>query len=400
MAKLQAESTIRVAFGRVAWFPDLNVRQEKFSADSGTSKTLIRSFANSGFDHVNERVVVSPIELLWPEKELAKRAVEERTAEIARLEAAGVTNQEAHMLAVVYKKLYTHNGKVIVPDLLGCTGNRRSMCFPLAMVLKVKEAGVNADVDKLIDDQISVLVMHFASPMEREIAQIRENEHKALGFEKLSIADKLHGAKELFELGANNSVMRNAFKDSEGQKLWHLCNLNQRWPKVRIFERLLADPTKVPDALNYTSIPFKDLPVLSARSSQSDLDDWNRKEEAKGNARLDLLTETTLDEQLVKLAGGGGPKPKKIMSADQINGVCGQNPIKVIQTLGDVIKTHNTELLKPFLGAAPSINVITDLAKDSDFESLQTVLTKVGEMKGKARKAIVAEMLSLVEKAS
>jgi hypothetical protein len=82
--------------------------------------------------------------------------------------------------------------------------------------------------------EIPAVINEWDNEKQRIEQNILENERKTEGMLKPSHADSMAAALLMYREGLNQAAFRRTFKDGTGQKLWYLCQIDQKFPKLNI----------------------------------------------------------------------------------------------------------------------------------------------------------------------
>ena len=298
----------------------------------------------------------------------------ERKLELERLEAIYAKNTadpDATAKLTVFKKLYCEDdGSLIVPKVWAVTGHQRSICLPYAFELRLNGKGESilskSERDAIGDSplpsnwtakeaMVPALIVHFDNEGERTRMQVRENEGKVDGATLPDPLDRLASTRVMLASGMRQADVRECYTASEGVKLCHLIIHDNRFPKLRLWERLHMDPTKEPtEALEYRKIDGPTLPKITRRSDREALDSYNQREKNKAatkkNANFvaeEFMSEKDVDQWYREEMAGGSSSDKqtKIMDKNKVKELAtGQKDYAAKAALNAVLKNDGAEL--------------------------------------------------------
>ena len=340
MAKAKMLSQV-IHPSQIIWFRDTNLARK--TGDYGNLDSLKESLVNTGWQLTGD----GTIECEKLPEHLKARAFDERSSRWLELQTQAKVDPKKLVDLSVFEELYTKNGKIVEPEYLGISGNRRSEVFFDAMVIR-------RSAQQPISDEIPVMVKHYDSPLDRLSEQMRENEWKLVGFKQPSPVDKLLAAKEAIELGASQARVRELFKDGMGIKLWWIVELNARFPELRIVERMQLDP-KDPEFVNVQSAKFDDLQKLGLRSNPEALAAHNgkirEKMEISGSSEEEILSKQSapisaseVDSYFRGKREGGNAD--KIMKKETIENLSKNSPSSVARDCFKSVMTNNTDHMR------------------------------------------------------
>jgi hypothetical protein len=347
----------------------------RLSGDYGNTKEAISSLTKNGWWFTGDGTIeVEKISDVWKE-----RAVKELTAKWESLKNAAVADAKSAPALHVFETIQTRKGKLIVPDYMAVSGNRRLTSLP--------EANVNRYVASKPDNviplitEVLVIVQSFASDKDRLVAQILENEGKTQGFAGTSNKDKIMGAKRILEYGGLQADIRKAYKDGMGQKLYGILVLATRFPDLDIVNRLIELKPEDPRFVRFEGIKFSDLPKLVLRSDSDALGKENAKLRTSGKETMRALSSEDLEQFLQD--GKTGVNDPKIMKKENIVALSTQNPNTAVQDVAKSIVNNNQDTLSKYVANAVAYNALGSLIDQGvgpDLESILVSLTKAQDL--------------------
>lgn len=248
--------TYAVKLSQMHWFPAMNENRAKqpYLAPAETTKSgqegkekwdTFYSLVNSGWETelpaqgvlLNANGTVS-LEAKKGPYTVAK-AIEERKAYIAAVTKAGET-----ALANMCKELWFPGGKAIEPVLCGNSGFTRGLSMPRVVLEQAQRAAKEGKKFDPASVVVYVSVCQFKTELERLQKQARENELRKLGMD-VTWPDRIKSAKaqlaSLPESKRNQIVLRQVFGDGNGQKLYAVIVADERFPELRLVERIGMD---------------------------------------------------------------------------------------------------------------------------------------------------------------
>lgn len=392
-----AKHVILEVLGMCHWFPELNHRRAvdkdgnttdqpaKLDASDPKTKELIASIRDRGYDpqypcvigDITDDLKVKAVEILTGLYNLYKAAMNQPS-----------TKPEDYARLAAFEYWYTKPAKkgkdreIIVPEYLGCTGNRRSFC--------VFEAGVqrlllpeNAQSDPFNNPgqfleplKIFAIHEHFDDTAARTIRQLAENTAKTEGFKTVNVFEVLYAVKHDVETGRiKQKDLREVYKDGEGQKMHGFLTMNARFPNLKLFERLRL-PEKNPKAIIWGKLPQGQFAEIVRRSDSMANDAWNAKEAGKaGGGKPEMFA----DEKAVDEWFDGWRKPKtneqKMMAKDTIQGLQKSSTVSLFRELLTDVLTMKMTNIDRITNLAPTFNAVNDLSKSPVFNKVSSLLT-------------------------
>ena len=383
MAKANILSQI-VAYASVIWFRERN--RARSAGDYGKSDDLLRSMTERGWVLDEDGTV--RVEECTPE--MLERALTLRQEEWDRLKTQAAADPTKSIDLVVWEERFVSNGKLIKPTYVGVTGNRRDSVSQDASVARRKKG-------EAIITEIPVIVRHYGSAMERLADQVGENHFKGLGAVLPSDQDNLIAARELVEYGASQADLRRTFKDGVGQKLWGICALNNRFPELRIIERMLLKPEDE-GFINMKAVHYKDLPTMLTRSNAEEL---AKKNESLLNQGKETLRPADADDVMRYLSA---PKAEgnaaKVMKGETVRNLSESFPCVAIRAAFKAVADNSIDELKPYRELyATTLNGVDTLVKSDDLPQIEYVVSKLVLAKGEARQALFDRIIAAIDNA-
>lgn len=244
--------SIMVPYSEIHWIVSRN--KGRPTGDYGNLKELTESMFEHCYDkNVGKLAVVEKID----DKSKAE-AIKEREETHAALKAASKADAGKLAELAAFEEMFCDGkGKIKAPTYLGVTANRRGQAFYKAMVMR-------RIADKPLDLMWPIEVRIFASESERLLCLWRENVGHTVGFLEPSRADYLTAVDQFMKLGEKQSFIRDQLGATKGVQAWFICVFNERFPKLRILERLLKKPTD-PDYVDIKKLNYRALQGLNKR---------------------------------------------------------------------------------------------------------------------------------------
>lgn len=405
--------SINVRFARIAWFRDLNkARPSGYYGSDKELESLRRGLAEEGWwpdvNGVIEAEAISP--------ERVKIALEERQRQWDNLKIESQSNADRLIDLKVYEELFVENGKLVKPEYIGITGNRRASQFYLAMVLRrrmIMERGKMAPEEKaqaekelslepVLPDTIGVIVGDYSDPQVRLEAQVRENEGKRKYFLGSSPLDQLLFARELLSMGSNQSRLRRVFTSATlGVKYYFICLLDARFPNVKIIDRCKLPPVDsegkpTPGYIHIPSVRQEDLQSMGQRLSAEETDAYNRKLLAKGLPARPPVTEQEVMDYFAdpKTAQTNGTQQAKVMDRNAIKGIGDVHPNPLVAETAKAVYSNNGDPLKKFIAIADACKALLTLEEQGDYPFAEKLLIALAKAaKGKERNELEAKLM-------
>lgn len=386
-----------VHFSKIAWLPRLNFgrgfgEDSRISNDpkehSGEDKRLSRSIAlHKGWDGQWPATVI-PMRDEWMEEVMAfrKNALEQALANVG-------ASLQADIWAAFHTLRFGEPDKLIVPEFLGATGNRRSMILPHSVILALTSSeegmpgplsrqeseSIEGWISRVFNLNIPVNFKDISSENDILMVQIRENALGAEGKKEVSPTVNLRNARKMIEAGMRQADVQREF-GSIGQKLYGINVLDMQVADLNLLERINADEKTMPDAIPFGKLPNNLTNIIAATSIDPEaIDKYNEK--APEKLRLSRMTTAVeVNEWLKKIVDGKKAAP--VMNAEGLDNAMRRfkdNPLVVSALLA---AKHNDA--SKYLSDATALNTpvktLSELrAMPETFDSATRLLVAVKE---------------------
>lgn len=396
MAKHHATGTLGaiVRFALIGFLKKLNVARE--DGDYGKTDDLINTFTRDGWRKTGDGTI--DVELFEETKagdpqELIAEILTERETKWQALKDAVATDSSKTIELKVFEDIFvSKNGKLITPEYLGVSGNRRSTVFFDAMVARRK-----AQPPMAIVDEVPIFVKTFDTLAARLECQIGENELKKEGFLPMSDSNRLRSAKRLVELGGTQDMLRRCYSSSIGQKMYWIIELNRRFPAVKIFDRMLLKADQ-PDWIKISAVRGADLPELGLRTDPEKLDERNKKLKIQGKAPIAPANEADIREYFGNAKSSTSNKDK-ILEREKIEVLSKNFPLDVSRMMAEVVMQNDTTALEKLRDEANAYNALTRLIEQGEYPEMENLLlglVRVG--KGEQRDNLFKQIEKMLPK--
>ncbi len=424
-----AAKQVLITLASCVWFPELNVRRAfdtankvftkepaVFNSEDPDTKALIESFRDRGYDP-QYPCVVGPIT-----KDQVKDAVARRNAEWLGLQNALKLNgspENAAKLAAFEFFYLTDKKKIIEPEYLGCTGNRRSACIFEAGVQRLlltlkggnerfpKDIEVNKHPEKVLKGlEIYAVSESFADDDARHIRQIAENTAKTEGFKELAPVECLLQLRDGVETGRiKQTQLRDMFKAGTGQKMYGVLILNSRFPKLRVLERIML-PVANKDSIPWPKLPQGGsgesgakvgFPTVLCRTNRVELDAYNNKMQKENPEKVrTFMTETDVEAQIQAWKLGEG-NADKIMEKPLMKTIQSASSVKVVRDLFEDVLLNKKVAIDRLTAVAPTFNALDNLIGTACFNGVNTLLQLVDSTPDAERLVLVERLIAAAQ---
>lgn len=369
------------------------------------NSALISSLRETkGFSQLLAPVVGSPIT-----KEELKQAMVARQAEWDALKAnkeAGPQDEGMKRL-IAFEFIFTHKGKLIEPEIMGATGNRRYFASFEAFFRIFRDSNLSLkDVGKVdYSLMVPVAVTEFASDLERFGAQLEENEMRDVGVQNTSYIDNLYAINSRLPTGKiSQSWLRQKMGATSGQKYWHFLKIHNARPGLDLINRVMPEKEKAGVGGGYLSwgklgSKFNDLVKISIASDPVTLAEYNadREREGKPDKKLTaLVTDDQVNEALKGLMVQTGNKTKMAeRSAIEAIAISGSK-VRALAAKA-ILDPKGGEVYDLRLGAEDSaLNAIDTIFDDKEsFPVIEALLSRFAASEEKVRKHVLKQLTTI-----
>lgn len=384
-----------IHYGNVGWFESMNVSrgQHRVAPKAKTFEDLIVSMQVSGWQDGPEHApVLGPLSLV--SEAVIKTEVERRAAEIElahRLVVATPGDAAASAKLSVLREAYClPDGTPRKIEHWGVTGHCRALGAIEAAIRRktgTTPKDVGDDIPSGFNWMIPVDIKSFSTLADALFAQVLENEKKDLGFSRPSAVDRLYGARALYRQGVSQTRLRDAYKASEGQRLWAILRLDGRFPRLKVFERLTIPAAKLKEMgidrpkLDLTPMQPQDLLTLRRQAFPDELDGLNRSRRQEGQPDLPLLSEDECEARLLVLSVKGNAGGKGGMSKAEFGDWTSQvsgNPIAWAALTA--VKSKDTGSSVMIQDTAEAMSGVVGLYKNLTAEQWAYMSVKLGKL--------------------
>ena len=299
----------------------------------------------------------------------------------------------------VFEEMYVHNGKLIEPKYLANMCFQRGSVFFKSMVERRKlatddtyaklarttiEEQARSGNDGSLRDLWPVTIRSYADEGERISDQLNENTGKNRGATPLSDLAQLKIATIYWDLCYPQTRFRKEFSsDTMGQKLYYICELNARFPSLRIVERMRTDAASEQN-LPFTSCKHTDLTDL-AHATDPDYGRTVFEQKSIGKNQFLLKSESFPDGVKHPAKGDvvedyfrrlkNGPITPPIMKRKEMLDIIKQSGNDVIKDTVRAILENNMDHFQGHLNAKHEHNLLCEIQRLGGLERANRVLT-------------------------
>lgn len=264
----------------------------------------------------------------------------------------------------VFKELYLKPGteEFIVPIYSGNAGFRRASTFFAAMV---QRAGNRKDgVPNPISGLVPVRPTVYETTADRIFDQQMENEMIGLGAVKMADLDKLKVTMALYREGCREVRVRQLYSSSTGQKTYGICEANQNWPSLNIYDRFMQ-ASETPGYIPWGPVRGDVLVKMNNRfeADRKRAEGLPLKKDERALEPIPLQEVTDYFNDRAKLATGDGNAGKSMAKKDMEAG-SKNHKLKLVRKVFDSVIGNTQANLKTFMDHDVTLNTITDLIQE------------------------------------
>lgn len=377
-----------VEFGRVWWNDNRNYRKE--ARPDGNIKALLQSMT-PGWNSNSDPVIAMKLGCLDFDEAEVKVALEFRQKGLEALTLGATSDASLRFKLQAFRMLYCDShGKLIVPQYAAssCFGRQSVYLDAVAKFLALKDKQskmTQEDLERLkwsdptiplVKDlepvlQVPCVIYDFASEFERLECQVKENERKLVGNLPPNDLDTFRAAVTLFRTQLlPESYFRQTFNATRGVKYYSICFLNNRFPDLRIIDRILSEPTAA------GHIPLKSVDYRMVQSFKVRILTQEGVVTRKGKDQLPIEV-----EEITKYFGD--PKaetvrPKQVLNTDVWKSLSEAEPNIVVRKMAVGHLSNNQDfMVKTLRPNADVFNLVLELIESGRSEIAKTVLMQI-----------------------
>lgn len=361
-------AAILVQFALVAWRQKNNFRSKE---NYGESNDIKNSLAKHQWV-LDNPVPVTDITEAEIVAEMSERQVTYDTYK-------GIVNPTPAQVVEfeTFKQLFLDpEGNLVKPKYSGNAGFRRSTIFFAAMVQRAVDRAKPENVEHTISGLVPVRVTTYATPVDRIIDQQRENELMAFGAVKMADLDKLKVTKALYSEGCREIKVRELYSSSVGQKAYGICQADQNWPTLNIYNRFFL-PVEAPGFIPWGPVRGEVLIRQNARfeADRKRSEGLPLKADERGLEPIGVQEVTDYYLDRAKLATDGNAT-KSMAKKDMESGAKNHKLLAVRKVFDSVI--GNTQVnLKSMLDHSLAMNGITELVTKDEGKTYGDIADRV-----------------------
>ncbi len=405
MAKHETLSVV-VPFGQILWVRELN--QARPSGNYGTDAQLkqlridlaqqcwLKDVGHIAGEKLTPKTEWEIDGKMVPMSTYVSAEMELRENKRKLYESESKLNSDKAAKWAVFQRLFMKGGKLVVPTVVGITGNRRSSEFEAAMELRLsmKENPEVKDSRQYtiddIDDLVPINLDDFSNEEYRLSAQTRENDFKLRDFLPSSHVDRLLIVRRMLALGANqNKIRKTVSSDTMGVKLYFICLFNSLYRDLRIIERCQLEEDKVPPdglsnkvgspmgPINITQVKHTVLQQFGQRRTPESTDEFNKSKAQRGKEPVTVLTEEEVGEYFRDPTADSGPKEPKMLDKGGVKTMSEINGNPIIKKAAAAILKNDTSGLNKLEEIGIGCEVLMTLRDEGDYPHAETILTAI-----------------------
>lgn len=246
----------------------------------------------------------------------------------------------------------TKDGKIITPKYKAIYGFRRGAGMVAAMYLTMSDPKLLRDTNLVFSTEIPITVYDFkfeGGDYVRTMMHLRENSAKRTGVKEVTLRSMIREAWELYCQGASESQLMHALcpdKRGMAQKLHRICQVNQRYPKGKVIDKIL-NGTYDPKPVHKESI-------------------YNLFLKNEEKAPLEKVSHYFTQPQNYSPKGEiKTGNEKKMMDKESIRSIT-QRPVNIVAQVADAIISNDSTYLNVYNKYASLINPVVEAVTQQD----------------------------------
>lgn len=345
----------------VLWSKNFSRLNSPFDPSAPKTKELIESIATHGIQDDRPVVVVKAT------KDEVAEMVADRQTILANLQAIyqdKPTKENEHALKVRQYEWLDEKRNVRKPVYRVVSGNTRVSCTPFALTKRAIEDGTFSYEKVLGETRWAAKVYETLSREELVKMQALENELNKTGTADPSQRDKYLNVLEMVSLGSGESDCRKIYKDGTGRRLFYAAVLTNRFPALKLKERILSDdPTFM---FNLSKLHHSDDRPVITRTNKELLEKENAKLQAAGGQLLTEMTEADVFEWMEmkmgrKAAATPATEATKALDKKKVANVADNSPNAVVKASMEAVRTGNMEHVEKIMPLTDGVNALVKI---------------------------------------
>lgn len=379
----------------VLWSKNFSRLNSPFNPNDSKTKELIDSIATHGIR--DDRMVV----LVKATKDEVNEMVADRQTILANLLAIyqdKPTKENEHALKVRKFLWCDEKDQVRRPLYRVASGNTRISATPFAMTKRAIAEDSFAYETVIGEPRWSAKIHDSMSREELVMMQALENELNKTGTADPTQRDKYLNVLEWVSLGAGESDCRKVYKDGTGRRLYYAAVLTNRFPALKLKERILSDDPTF--CFNLSKLHHSDDRPVITRTNKELLEKENVKLQAAGGALLTEMTEADVFEWMEmkmgrKVSDTPAVESTKALDKKKVANVADNSPNAVVKASMEAVRTGNMEHIERIMPLTDGVNALSKIGAHT---KLFAVLGHIADLSPEDRESAIAECSKVVSK--
>lgn len=379
----------------VLWSKNFSRLNSPFNPNDPKTKELIDSIATHGIR--DDRMIV----VVKATKDEVNEMVADRQTILANLLAIyqdKPTKENEHALKARKFLWCDEKDQVRRPLYRVASGNTRISATPFAMVKRAIAEDSFAYETVIGEPKWSAKIHDSMSREELVMMQALENELNKTGTADPTQRDKYLNVLEWVSLGAGESDCRKVYKDGTGRRLYYAAVLTNRFPALKLRERILSDDPTF--CFNLSKLHHSDDRPVITRTNKELLEKENVKLQAAGGQLLTEMTEADVFEWMeMKMGRKASETPAaestKALDKKKVANVAENSPNAVVKASMEAVRTGNMEHIERIMPLTDGVNALSKIGAHT---ILFALLGHIADLSPEDRESAIADCSKVVSK--
>lgn len=379
----------------VLWSKNFSRLNSPFDPTSPKTRELIESIATHGIQDDRPVVVVKATK-----DEVAEMVADRQTilANLLAIYQDKPTKENEHALKVRQYLWLDDKQNIRKPTYRVVSGNTRVSCTPFALTKRAIEDGTFAYESVIGETKWAAKVYETLSREELVKMQALENELNKTGTADPSQRDKYLNVLEMVSLGASEADCRKIYKDGTGRRLYYAAIITNRFPSLKLKERILSDDPTF--CFNLSKLHHSDDRPVITRTNKELLDKENAKLQAAGGQLLTAMTEADVFEWMEmkmgrKTVDAPVAETTKALDKKKVALVADNSPNAVVKASMEAVRTGNMEHIERIMPLTVGVNALTKIGPHT---ILFALLGHIAALSPEDRESAIADCSQAVGK--
>ncbi len=379
----------------VLWSKNFSRLNSPFNPNDPKTKELIDSIATHGIR--DDRMIV----VVKATKDEVNEMVADRQTILANLLAIyqdKPTKENEHALKSRKYLWCDEKDQVRRPLYRVASGNTRISATPFAMAKRAIAEDSFAYETVIGEPKWSAKIHDSMSREELVMMQALENELNKTGTADPTQRDKYLNVLEWVSLGAGESDCRKVYKDGTGRRLYYAAVLTNRFPALKLKERILSDDPTF--CFNLSKLHHSDDRPVITRTNKELLEKENVKLQAAGGQLLTEMTEADVFEWMEmkmgrKVSETPAAESTKALDKKKVANVAENSPNAVVKASMEAVRTGNMEHIERIMPLTDGVNALTKIGAHT---ILFALLGHIAALSPEDRESAIADCSKAVGK--